>query len=135
MSQWSHVNACIRFDSFLRQGTPTEKELGKMCRWEDESTSHWENAELPCGSEGSIEYTILSSGGENSLAANVVAFYGDLRDYENKQEIIDYFERITKDKMIRSGVLEISIEFQETFIFMYDRNASKWKEVYKESNK
>ena len=120
MSQWTHVNASIRFDGIMGMGQPTEKDLGQMCKWEDEDTSHWETSKLPCGSEGSIEYEIIKTGGENSVASMVVNFTGDLRDYEDTTEIITYFNDIVKDKMIRSGIIEINVEFKNTLILRYD---------------
>ena len=122
MSQWTHVNAAIRFDGVLGMGLPTQKELGKICKWEDEDTSHWDNPELPCGSEGSIEYTIVKTGSENSMACMAVIFTGDLRHYDNAEEILEYFKRITSGKMVRSGILEIDIEFQDTIIYQFDNN-------------
>ena len=50
MSQWTHVNASIRFDGIMGMGQPTEKDLGQICKWEDEDTSHWDTSKLPCGS-------------------------------------------------------------------------------------
>jgi hypothetical protein len=125
MSQWTHVNASIRFDEIMNIGLlPTEKELGKICRWEDEDTSHWDNPDLPCGSEGSIDYKIIKNPDGSCMAAMVVVFFGDLRDYDNADEILNYFERVTKGKMIRSGVLEIDVESKDTLIYRYDSN--KW---------
>lgn len=126
MSQWTHVNASIRFDGLLGMGLPSEKELGKMCKWEDEDDSHWDNSNLPCGSEGSIEYTIVKTGGENSLACMVVVFTGDLRDYDNVQEILDYFNKITNGKMIRSGILEINVAPQEVKVYRYSDDDMKF---------
>lgn len=120
MSQWTHVNASIRFDGIMGMGQPTEKDLGKICKWGDEDTSHWDTSKLPCGSEGSIEYEIIKTGGENSVASMAVNFTGDLRDYDNVDEIITYFNDIVKDRMIRSGVLEIDVEFKDTLILRYD---------------
>lgn len=120
MSQWTHVNASIRFDGILGTGQPTKKDLGQMCKWEDKDTSHWETSKLPCGSEGSIEYEIIKTGGENSLASMAVNFTGDLRDYDDTTEIITYFNEIVKERMVRSGVIEIDVEFKDTLILRYD---------------
>jgi len=126
MSQWTHVNASIRFDGIMNMGLPTEKELGKVCRWEDEDTSHWDNADLPCGSEGSIDYKIIKNPDESCMAAMVVVFFGDLRDYDSADEILKYFERIVKGKMIRSGVIEIDVEFKDTLVYRYDSENNEW---------
>ncbi len=129
MSQWTHVNASIRFDGLMGMGLPTESDLGQMCKWGDEDTSHWETSKLPCGSEGSIEYTVVKTGGENSLACMAVIFTGDLRDYEDKEEILNYFTELCKGKMVRSGILEIDIEFQQTFVYRHDDEKDSWVEV------
>ncbi len=130
MSQWTHVNAAIRFDGLLGMGIPTIKDLGKICRWEDSDTSHWTNPELPCGSEGSIEYSIVKTGSENSLACMAVIFTGDLRDYDDADEILEYFKRITNGKMVRSGILEIEIEYKGGIIYQFynGKNKSEWVE-------
>lgn len=132
MSQWTHVNASIRFDGIMRMGLPTEQELGRMCRWEDEDTSHWDDSILPCGSEGSIQYQIVRNPNESSVAAMVVVFYGDLRDYNSEEEILKYFNTITKGKMIRSGMLEIDIEFKTTNTYCYDSDKGEWRCINKE---
>jgi len=134
MSQWTHVNASIRFDGFQGLGLPTEKELGKICKWEDEDTQHWEKSKLPCGSEGSIEYKIIKNTDESSIAAMVVVFYGDLRDYSNKLAILDYFNTIINGNFIRSGILEIEIEFDKVFVYKYNQELRKFKLIYEEKD-
>ena len=56
----------------------------------------------------------------------VVVFYGDLRDYDDASEIIEYFNKITNGKMIRNGVLEIEVEFKETLVYRYDSEGEEW---------
>lgn len=119
MSQWTHVNASIRFDAILGQGLPDEIELGRMCKWEDEDTSHWDSSLIPCGSEGSLEYSLVKTGSENSMACLAIIWTGDLRDYSDHNEIYKYFENVTKGKMIRSGLLEIHVESRETYIYQH----------------
>lgn len=133
MSQWTHVNASIRFDVMLGHGMPTKEELGKMCLWGDEDTSHWDNPDLPCGSEESIQYKIVNTGPENSLANTAVIFTGDLRDYNDTKEILNYFKKITKDKMIRSGILEIYVEYRTSLIYRYIED--NWILVYELTEK
>lgn len=128
MSQWTHVNASIRVDGIpsIQGELITPEELGQMCLWKDENTSHWDNSIIPCGSEGSLNYQILKTGTENSLACRVVVFTGDLRSYSDAEEILAYFEKITKGKMIRSGILEIDIEGQYVYTYRHDREKDKW---------
>ncbi len=125
MSQWTHVNASIRFDSIMGMGLPSKEELGVICRWEDEN---WADSVLPKGSEGSIEYTIVKTGSKNSIANTVIVFTGDLRDYEDLDEILTYFKTLTKGKFIRSGILEISVEYQSPKLFRFDNDKKDWVE-------
>ncbi len=136
MSQWTHVNASIRFDGIKGLTKElTEADLGKMCKWEDKDSSHWNSSKLPCGSEGSIEYKIVKTGSEHSVASMVVVFTGDLRDYDDTQEIIDYFSSIVEGRMVRSGIIEVSVEYGTLVILQYDSNEEKFIIVYSSSNK
>lgn len=126
MSKWTHVNASIRFDGLTNKTLPTKKELGIVCKYGDEDESRWENPDLPCGSEGSIDYRIIKNPDKDCVAAMVVVFWGDLRDYDNIDEILQYFEEITIGKDIRSGILEIDVEFREILIYRYNQDTEKW---------
>lgn len=129
MSQWTHVNASIRYDSLFGIGAPTEELLGQICRWGDDNDSHWTNPDLPCGSEGSIHYEIIRTGSENSLASHAVIFTGDLRDYDDVEEILTYFTRICTEEgyMIRSGVLAIDVECKASFVYRFDgKDKKEW---------
>jgi hypothetical protein len=127
MSQWTHVNASIRYDGIPALGIPiiTEKELGEISTWENDV----EDTILPCGSEGSLEYKLIKTGTENALACRAVIFYGDLRDYSDVDEILAYFESITSGKMIRSGILEIAVEYQDVMIYRFNTSDKKWEFV------
>lgn len=125
MSTWTHINASIRFDGVLGMPLPNERELGDICRWEDENTDHWDTTLLPCGSEGSLQYEIIRNPDPDCLAAMVVVFYGDLRDYDDVTYILEYFHRITKGKMIRSGILEISVG-QDNLTYFYSQDTEEW---------
>ena len=126
MSQWTHINAMVRFDGIPEMKEPiTKEELGVVSTWEE-----GEETNIPCGSEGSLDYEIIDTArGESGYAAcRAVAFWGDLRDYDSADEILEYFTKIIQGKMIRSGVLEINIEMQRTLVYRvsdYDENTPK----------
>ena len=115
MSQWTHVNASIRFDGILDSRLPTEEQLGEIIQFEDEDY----NTILPCGSEGSIEYAIYRNPRGSSLAAMVVTWWGDLRDYNDVDEIMNYFNKIIVGRSIRSGIIEIDVEYGFTYVYKY----------------
>ena len=110
MSIWTHINASIRFDltNFSDDLKPV---LGKMyLPYEDSFDLEGYDGFIPCGSEGSLRYSIWESKNPDAAASCTVNIFGDLRDYNDEQEILLYFNRITELKLIRSGILEIDIE-------------------------
>lgn len=100
MSKWTHVSGVIRIDDFSfisrrkRNTSKTvEKIIGPVCLFEK-----WnENSKLPTGSEGSIEYNVIQSKDESSIARFTVVFYGDLRDYDDLQEIKQWFIKLREE--------------------------------------
>ena len=65
------------------------------------------------------------------MASHAVIFTGDLRDYDDENEILEYFKRIVIGKMIRSGILEIDIESQDTIIYRFESHnlTGEWVEL------
>jgi len=108
MRIWTHINASIRLDNthFDEKYKPN---LGPS------TDSIYENGDkeydgiIPCGSEGSLKYNIWYGKGEGNVADCTVSIFGDLRDYDNVEEILNYFTNITKGKSVRSGILEIDL--------------------------
>lgn len=120
MSKWTHVSGVIRIDDFSfisrrkRNTSKTvEKIIGPMCLFEK-----WNNdSKLPTGSEGSIAYKVIQDKDESSLARFTVVFYGDLRDYDDLQEIKEWFIKLreeieaTDNEMIyRDAILKAWVE-------------------------
>ena len=118
MSQWTHVNCSIRYDMVPLPGAIDEltPDLGRTARYDDDDTS----CDVPCGSEGSLQY--ITHVYDNGLPWMIAAIWGDLRDYDDVDEIVAYLERITKDKMVRSGValIEVGSISERTYIYRSD---------------
>lgn len=127
MSTWTHVNGSIRFDSirFSAMNDKLKPELGNKVSFDDDEAA-WDACDIPCGSGGSLDYSIIENKDISSMAAYVVTIWGDLRDYDNLEEIKKYLEKITKDRMIRSGVVEINIESKTDTILCYDKGKREW---------
>ena len=125
MSQWTHVNGCIRID-----GIPNIEDnvdiksireiLGITCRY-NSPDKRWKECNVPCGSEGSIQYKIIPAG--DGLVLWTVAIWGDLRDFGSKdvKKIRNWFKKITEESglSIRSAILEIRIEYGKTIVLRY----------------
>lgn len=110
MSQWTHINAVIRYDCMRIMGQ-TLPDLSLV----------------PSGSEGPMHVQIYQNPSTNSLAAYTVMFWGDLRDYHDGEEIMNYFKSVTKGQMIRSGLVEIDIEGRSVQTFRYNNEKSEWE--------
>jgi hypothetical protein len=121
----------IRFDT-LQLGSDYElvervkKRMGILCDYEDDEKI-WNACTIPKGSEGSIQYEVILTNDCNSLARIAVAIWGDLRDYENVDEIVNWIKRIggtdlRKDFLgVRSGIVYIEPEFKSPTVLRYDK--------------
>lgn len=121
MSTWTHVNASIRFDLFrvddcdYNNVEAIKEFIGPMKSFIDmnmadrlyDYKTDGHDCTLPMGSEGSLRYTVYN---DDNKYINV-NFFGDLRDYDSEQAIVDYFnELINRDGatiFIRSGIVSI----------------------------
>jgi len=121
MSIWTHVNSSIRFDHM--HGLQDKFDFGRIINYDTEG--NWDTI-VPCGSEGSLEISIWENPDKSCMAAYTVNIFGDLRDYENDKEIINYFNSIVKGKMIRSGFFSIECNRERFFNFDFD------DEIFKE---
>jgi len=125
MSQWTHINGCIRIDGIpcIEDNVDIEsvrEKLGVTCRY-NSPHKRWKECNVPCGSEGSIQYKIISAG--HGLVLWTVAVWGDLRDFGSKdvKKIRKWFKKITEESglSIRSAILEIRIEYGKTIVLRY----------------
>ena len=124
MSTWTHVIGSIRFDGLLGMTPPPD--CGIACSFEDDK-EQWDKCNIPCGSEGSL--TILTwQNPKPAMALYTATIFGDLRDYEDEQEIIEYFKRITAGKVVRQACLSFCVEGSTTRTFTWDEDT--FKEVY-----
>jgi hypothetical protein len=73
-------------------------ELAVGCTCDYGSTSEeWDHCTVPCGSEGSIQYTVTPSGkGDNRVDWGYVAIWGDLRGFgwEEFPQITTWFAKV-----------------------------------------
>lgn len=128
MSNWTHVAAIARVDClrFYGQEMDFEAIFGKTLRYEDESHL-WEEAEcypdrfLPMGSEGSLNMSVWSNPDKNCLASYTVSIFGDLRDHDNPDEIINWFKNKCVDLDIRNACITVENECYGVCNWVYER--------------
>ena len=96
MSNWTHVAGIIRIDDFrMNDEIPDfEKIFGKTVRFDDP----WfpEGETLPMGSEGSLKMSVCINPNPHELSAYAVSIFGDLRDHDNPEEIVNWFKEKCK---------------------------------------
>jgi hypothetical protein len=138
MSTWTHINGSIRIDA-LQEFEPIEeieKCFGKILRFEDMRNKN-SGTTLPCGSEGSLEYKILVNPKKNDMAAYVVVIWGDLRDYDNAEEVKVWFKNIIYNSgfLIRQAVLQVEVESEKSEVIVFDIDEVEPKIIKKNERK
>ena len=124
MSNWTHVAAIFRIDSFGHNLNFTEI-FGKELDYYDQ-TDKWEEADahpehfLPLGSEGSLNINIWENPDASCLDAYTVSVFGDLRDHDSIDEIIKWFDKKCKAVWIRQAVITVNNEYYGTQTKTYE---------------
>ena len=132
MSNWTHVAGVIRVD-YLKWGKDTpeldfDELLGKKCLWgSDEET--WVDAEnnpnkyLPMGSEGSLQKSVWINPKDSHLARYTVSIFGDLRDHDSCDEIIEWFKNKCKlIGSIRQATITVHNGYYGTKSYTYEED-------------
>ena len=116
MSNWIHVAGIVRLDSFrgmqgyLKDGIKDDdyslddfyKVFGKECLFES-PIEVWKDMDknpnnyLPMGDEGSLQLTTWTNPKEYHSFSYVVSIFGDLRDHDNANDIIEWFKNKIKE--------------------------------------
>lgn len=138
MSHWVHVAAIVRLDALRIGGESFTDDIkayfGKStddypCDWEnDESLEAYGKAVedsydhpdewLPGGSEGTCSMQVWEAPDESSLAAYTVSIFGDLRDVDTGDHILEWFEKKLSDEaldgqrfFVRQAVISVEEEY------------------------
>lgn len=113
MSCWTHVAAIVRVDGFRifddDIGPDWDAIFGKEClflasrdKWDD-AMKHPDKY-LPMGSEGSLRKTVWTNPDLSHADAYTVSIFGDLRDYDSPETIIEWFKNIVNPDGIEAAV-------------------------------
>lgn len=127
MSIWTHVAAIARIDILPHDiNDPTEL-FGKQCLFND-TDEIWDDMiankdkYLPCGSEGTLNIEIWKNPEENHADQWCVSIFGDLRDYESGEGIIEWFkDKLSQCKMVRQAVITVETEYYGKWIWSYEQ--------------
>ena len=139
MSNWTHVAGVVRIDHVLAlQGRlDIDKIFGKECvlsdvsddkawdEWSDIMDDARENPNeyLPRGSEGSLRKVVWENPDKECAVGYTVTIFGDLRDHDNPQEIVDWFKNKIKNPsiIIRQATITVYNENNGTINWTYER--------------
>ena len=117
MSDWLHVAAIARIDDIRFNDAVFDAEayFGKSCLWNDDEevwddvTVNPENY-LPMGSEGSLQLYQWVNPDPSAMAAYDIMIFGDLRDVDDIDLIIEWFKDKLNNKelMVRQACITVN---------------------------
>ena len=101
MSNWTHVAGIVRVDCWrgLEDSPNFDEIFGKEVHYKS-GDDVWNDFEehpddyLPYGSEGSLTKSVWINPNESYADAYTVSIFGDLRDHDDPDAIITWFENI-----------------------------------------
>ena len=118
MSQWTHVAAIFRLDSFGKISDESiYKDFGKEVTWDDlyNYDESDDTKTLPMGSEGTLEMSIWHNSDECHMASTTVSVFADLRDYGgiDIDKLKEWFNDCCKQFMVRQAVMHVIDEYAD----------------------
>lgn len=130
MSNWTHVAAVVRVDfiNFPGMSRPDfDRMFGKECLFES-SSDVWDDLEhnpesyLPAGSEGTLKKSVWINPDRSCTAAYTVSIFGDLRDHDDPNEIIEWFKNklSSQDVWVRQACITVNNDRNDTKFWQYE---------------
>lgn len=125
MSIWTHCSGVIRLD----RGFFEKVDIKKLNKIFISSTYEKPNKKcnMPCGSEGSVQFQIIKNNDETCINNGQIFFWGDLRCYDfkdAKKEFKPWLEKVINklrenDFLIRDLIFKVSAEDDAYHIIFY----------------
>lgn len=119
MSNWTHVAGIIRVDCLPIEDLDFDGLIGEEWHFGDEFYIP-KTGFLPDGSEGSL-YKSVWEDPDGSIPRYTVSIFGDLRDREDPQEIIDWFKEKCKNLWVRQAIITVWNERNGTLDWRYNK--------------
>ena len=124
MSNWTHVAGIIRVDYIKWDDDPEldfDKLIGKECLWGsdyevfEDADKHPESY-LPMGSEGSLQKSVWINSNDSHVSRYTVSIFGDLRDHDSCDEIIEWFKSKCESlgDRVRQATITVNNEYSGT---------------------
>lgn len=132
MSNWTHVAAVARIDGWPGDRTNFESVFGREWGYDDDLDDWDEMNEhrdrfLPMGSEGSCRMSVWVNPDFHSLSRYTVTIFGDLRDHNSAEEVVEWFRSKLKNLLVHQAVITVENEWSGTVSWTYtpDENRKK----------
>lgn len=119
MSNWTHVAGIIRVDDLFSKEVDFDELIGEEWHYGDKFHPP-KNEFLPDGSEGSLIKSVWRDSDSSNIARYTVSIFGDLRDHDNPQEIIDWFKEKCKNLWVRQAIITVWNERNGTIDWRYE---------------
>ena len=116
MSIWTHVTGIIRLETGLKlDNNDIENLIGKRILYKapkelkDEYKEHPERF-MPKGSTGSLNFHVYNNQNKYELPSCIISIFGDLEDYSDTDEIINWFKSRVKSSIytVRQACITVS---------------------------
>ena len=121
MSQWTHVAAIFRLDSFGKISDESiYKAFGKEVTWDDlyNYDESDDTKTLPMG----IKMSIWHNSDEGCMASTTVSVFGDLRNYGGSDidKLKEWFNECCEQFIVRQAVMQVIDEYtKEPLVVQY----------------
>ena len=127
MSNWLHVAAVVRADEIVIEDNVLDFDniFGKECLF-DAPKELWDEAYdypyrfLPMGSEGSLQKQVWVNPDKSCLAAYTIMIFGDLRDRDDLETIIEWFKKCLERLCVRQAMITVSCSTKPTVSYVHD---------------
>lgn len=119
MSNWTHVAGIIRVDALPIEELDFDKLIGE--EWHYGDTFYvTSNDFLPDGSEGSLYKSVWEDTDSSNIARYTVSIFGDLREHDDPQAIIDWFKKRCDALYVRQAIITVWNEQNGTLDWRYN---------------
>nr|DAJ60419.1 MAG TPA: hypothetical protein [Caudoviricetes sp.] len=127
MSQWTHVAAVFRLDSFDKiSDEDIKKVFGKEVNFYQ--LFNYDEADdtktLPMGSESTLKMSIWHNPDSSYMASTTVSVFGDLRDYGGSdiEKLKEWFNECCSKFMVRQAIMQVIDDYvNEPLVMQYVR--------------
>lgn len=128
MSNWTHVAAIVRIDCIRFSGADHmdfDKIFGKERLWGapkevwDEYKKHPDHF-LPSGSEGTLQKSVWENPDIGSITSYTVSIFGDLRDHDDPNAIIEWFKQKVDPLPVRQAIITVRNAYNGTVNWVYE---------------